>query len=235
MTGPLPKPAAGLISSVGRMEPIAPNITAYDTALARKHHGVPTVDIKMPAIIGPTMAPIWTRALFVATAFVRSSSPTIRFMSPWRMGGSNADAAPCSNARTRMRPIVAESVKTRTVRMVAWAPRTTCSASTARRTSIRSARVPAQAPRRSGGRNWAPPTRPTYLPLFVCSRTSHARAMFCSHVPPMEAVCPTAYRRNARVRKAGKREVTLCPKRSVAVTGSRSVAGGVTPARIPVR
>ena len=61
---------------------------------------------------------------------------------------------------------------------------------TVRRASKRSTSTPAKRPNTVNGRNWQRASTPTATGECVSSRTTHAAAMFCIHVPLTDTIWP---------------------------------------------
>ncbi len=80
---------------------ISPAITGTKlTPLSRNAAFTPTVAMTKPPIAGPMSRAPLNMPEFSATAFIRSSLPTISTTNAWRVGCSKALASPSTSART---------------------------------------------------------------------------------------------------------------------------------------
>ena len=143
-------------------------------ALSRNSGATPSQAIMSPPRPGPTMRAKLKSDEFKATAFGKSSRPTISTTKAWRVGISSELVSPSKLARTRTCQRCTWPVATRAQSANAWSMADDCVNKSTVLFGKRSARTPPKSERSITGKNCRAPTTPRSQALCVSSNTSHA-------------------------------------------------------------
>ncbi len=160
----------------------------------RKTQPLPTLMMSKPATAGPSMRAALNEVELSATAFARSSSPTISETNVWRTGASKAVTQPSRKANTYTCHSCTWPLIHNIPRPSASKPMAACVHSNNFLRSSKSAAMPVRGSNNNCGPNCKAMTMPTALALCYVNSlsTSQSCAVRCIQVPIFDTKAPPA-------------------------------------------
>src|SRR5207247_2154542 len=213
----------------------APITTRKERPLSTNAGTKPKRPIRRPATAGPTMRAPLNAAELRATAFTRSSFPTISTTKTWRVGMSITFAQPRRSARTATCQYWTCPLQTSAVIVNAWRARADWVARISRRLGSRSTIAPATTENIKTGANWNVPMSPSLSGEPLSCSTSHDWATDCIHVPISETSWPPEKKRKSRwlsARSASGKGIASFPACAVPAAKARWALTMIAPGEL---